>query len=147
MVFRHLIDAYRLSRNEVYQHEQAASDDSRDSSDDDAFEGFERFLRFAEMQPGLLPDCCTRDRCYGCRKLAVDKDDANSIYDALPTREALDYYVSTPYCISVMSTKSMGYDKVRAGSDTIQGDDTIKLRVLAEEVFRKGDFAIARSSQ
>lgn len=131
----------------MYQHEEAASDDSLGSSDDDAFEGFERFLRFAEMQPGLLPDCCTRDRCYACQKLAVDKDDANSIYDALLTREALNYYVSTSYCISLVSTKSMDHEKIRAGPDTIQGDDIIKLRVLAEKVFRKGDFAISRSSQ
>ncbi|KAG7009880.1 hypothetical protein G7Y79_00001g001520 [Physcia stellaris] len=118
LVFRHIIDAYRLSRNEVYQNEEVASEGSLGSSDDDAFEGFERFLRFAEMQPGLLPDCCTRDRCSACQKLAVDKAGANSIYNALPTREALDYY----------------------------GDDTIRLRALAEEVFRKGNFAISRSS-
>ena len=72
-VFRHVIDAYRLHGNEMYQRAEKASDESPEYLDDGSFEVFAQYLRFVEMQPGLFPNCCTQDRYQARQKLATDK--------------------------------------------------------------------------
>ena len=89
-----LIDAdSEISTDETRQDSDSASDVSQASSEDDASEDFQQFLRLAQMQPGLLPDCCTRDRCYACEKLAMDQSEPNSIYNPLTTSQAINFYV------------------------------------------------------
>ena len=58
-VFRRPIDAYRLRHNEMYQHAEKTSDEPPNYLDDKALEGFTKFQYFAEMQSGVLPNCCT----------------------------------------------------------------------------------------